>query len=791
MKSRGTYLLLTLFFAGLVGLWWADFARIPTRRDILRNSSRIIPELINARPDDLQKIEILGGDQPLVFVRHENGVGWQMTSPFDVEADPSKVETLAYNLKELARKPDASTLEGDPERFGLAPPERVIRLWGSKTSEPIASLDVGLENDKLSRRYVRVTGSEGAEVVDSKALALLRLPPIHWRDHELFRVPSFEIDGVSLQSRSAELKLKRGRDAWRIEAPIKTLAAEPKVDGLIADLGSLRVVGDERFIANDVKEADLERYGLKTPLMTIRVDAGRSSHPRPSQILHVGKPVEGQEGQVYVLKGGQNDVLAVDSRVLKDLRVDANPFRSSKIADLKTARVSKIAIEKPGGGFEMVKAGNEWIIVSPSMFKADKKAVEDFLKGVDKLETSTLRSSGSIPDSGLDPSAPVLKIWQTDPQAKGDAPKSGSGSSDSEPALSLRIGRRDGTKRALYVQIVGDSSILVLPEIANESLPTSVLAFREHRILNEAIDPIQRLTLTGGTRKFVLNSPPLKLDPLSLAPFGWWMVEPVDAPADAPTVGAILKLLGTLRAETLESESTDNLEKFGLKTPALTLTWLSTPPLPKETHPPGLVSGSKTIKLDERSLLVGGLVPNRPNQRYAKISDRPLIFTIGQEILTVLDTELRDHQVFSFKPESVKKIRFEWPGRGIDVEPTRDSENTSWKLQSAVDLPGFDLNDINGLVKAASKLATNRYAQHLGDFHAYSRLTPPRLTIRFELDDGTLPRTLRLGASDNRGKLFGSTDSGNTGAIFLLPEPMFRPWLEAPALNLPENVFAP
>ncbi len=37
-----------------------------------------------------------------------------MTSPMNVAADPSKVETLAFNLKELSRKPEAATLEGDP-----------------------------------------------------------------------------------------------------------------------------------------------------------------------------------------------------------------------------------------------------------------------------------------------------------------------------------------------------------------------------------------------------------------------------------------------------------------------------------------------------------------------------------------------------------------------------------------------------------------------------------------------------------------------------------------------------
>ena len=171
-------------------------------------------------------------------------------------ADPSKVETLAFNLKEMARKPESDTLAGDPASFGLAPPERTIRLWGPATDAPLAALEVGKVS--LDRRYVRAVGSEGIEVVDARGLDLIRLPPVRWRDQELFRVPSFEVDAIRIAAPGGELKLRRDADGWRIVAPFRTLAAEPKVNGLIADLGSLRVLDDTRFIADDVPPAALE-----------------------------------------------------------------------------------------------------------------------------------------------------------------------------------------------------------------------------------------------------------------------------------------------------------------------------------------------------------------------------------------------------------------------------------------------------------------------------------------------------------------------------------------------------
>jgi hypothetical protein len=792
MKSQSTSILLVLFFASLVGLWWADFARIPTRQKIEQMSGRILPELIDLKPDDLRKIEILGGPEPLVFERQdqEKGNGWQMTSPMNVEADPSKVETLAYNLKELSRKPESAKLEVESSQFGLAPPERVIRLWGTKTSEPIASLDVGLESEALGRRYVRATGSEGVEVVDSKALALLKLLPIRWRDHELFRVPSFEVDAVRLKnSADQELKLRRGRDFWRVEAPIKALAAEAQVEGLIADLGSLRVSGDSQFIANDVRYPDLEKYGLRKPLLTIEVDAGRSSRRRPPQILHVGKPVAGNDGQIYVRREGQDDVLAVDARVLKDLKIDPNAYRSSKVADLKLNRVNRIGVEQPSGGFELVRNGADWTIVRPSAFRTDRKAVEEFLKGLDKLETTIYRSPSSVPDSGLNASSMVLKVWEaTDPREA-----SGTTEPNDEPALSLRIGRRDAARKVIYAQIEGDPTILALPDSANDFLPRSELAFRDHQVLSEEIEPIQRITLTGANRKFVLNSPPLKIDHLRMAPMGWWMVEPVDEPADAPSVGALLSLLSGLRAESLVTESAPDLDQFGLKTPALSLTWSRLPRFSMVDETPAPPYPSGVIPLLDRSLLVGSIVPGRSNQRFAKLSDRPLIFTIGASTIAVLDSEWRDHHVISFKPNHLKRLRFDWPTRSFAVEFSGQTDKQTWAFQGTVDAPNFDLTEVEKLVKAASNLSTARYVHHLGDFPAFAGLKAPRLSLRFELNDGTIPRTLRIGSSDGRGSVFATTEKAGSGAVFLLPEALVKPWLKAPRASddLPDDVFAP
>lgn len=794
MKERGIYLLLGLFFASLVGLWSLEYARVPTLVERDRKGGRVLHGLLDLKPDDLRKIEILGGEDGLMVFERREGNRWQMTAPKDAAADPSKVETLAYNLKELSRRPESANLAGDPGQHGLAPPERIVKLWGPATDAPLASLDIGLAS--LDRRYVRPSGTSEVQAVDARGLDLLRLPAGRWRDHEIFRVPSFEVDALKLSGGGHDLAMRRRREAWHVVEPVRLLAAEAKVDGLVADLGSLRVVDDTGFVADDVPSGELDRFGLKTPALTVTIEsAARGDRRRAPQVLLVGKPVEGQDDKVYAMRGDQDDVVMVDRRFLKDLKPDVNNFRSPKVADISVPRVARVGVEvADGASTEAVRMGNDWAISAPVVARGDRQAVQDFLKGLDQLQTSIYLGPSYLAASGLEKPSMTLRIWQArDPR---DPTASATSDPKGDLALVLKIGRRDAARKSIYAQIEGDSTILALPDTAESFLPRNPLAFRDRQVLAVESDQVERLKLIGPGRKVTLNAPVfrVKKQNLGLAPFGWWMVEPVDAPADATSVGKLLHLLGTLRAEALVTETPGPLARYGLDTPALTVTWSTSPGFSMVEKPRLVDRVFGTVDFENHSLKVGATLPDRPNFRYAQLSDDPLVFTLGPEALAVLDQEFRDHRVFSIVPDRVREVRLEWPDRGAPVVSTLDPSTRQWSVDPGSDAPGFDPNMLNALLAEASKLKTTRYFQHLGDFPQGTGFEPARLTIRLAMDDGSPARMLRIGARAGQGpgQAYASTDLGLGGAVFLLPEAPFAGVLRAPRRSgdLPDNVFA-
>src|SRR5262245_18603524 len=155
---RWTFTLVGFFFAGLLTLWWLDYAGVPTERERRMRLNRILPDLIDTSESAVSRVEMSRGNDRLVLERRGKD-RWQMREPLDVAAEPSTIETLLRNLKDLRRSPDAGAITGPAESYGLAPPENVIKLFGGESAardeEPrlLAALEIGKTLRDVS--YVR------------------------------------------------------------------------------------------------------------------------------------------------------------------------------------------------------------------------------------------------------------------------------------------------------------------------------------------------------------------------------------------------------------------------------------------------------------------------------------------------------------------------------------------------------------------------------------------------------------------------------------------------------------
>ena len=170
MKSNHkTTILLVLFFGGLLTVWGLDRAGVRTQWEDVRRADRVLPDLIDTPTEEIRRVAIDRGDEHMVFSAGPRPGHWQIVEPMDVAAEPSRIEALVRNLKDLRKSPDAGTMTVPSESFGLTPPAATVRLFASPrgstgADRPIASLQVGkVVHD---RRYVQREGVPGIDVVE-------------------------------------------------------------------------------------------------------------------------------------------------------------------------------------------------------------------------------------------------------------------------------------------------------------------------------------------------------------------------------------------------------------------------------------------------------------------------------------------------------------------------------------------------------------------------------------------------------------------------------------------------
>jgi hypothetical protein len=767
MNNRTTIVLIVLFFAALSGLWLADLTKLPDRKARERAEPRVLPSLLETKPDELRRIEIEGGPKRLAFERRD-GNRWQMVEPIHAAADPSLVETLALNLKTLEKSRSVGTLRDDPAKYGLAPPKRTIRLIGTDPKKPLAGLEVGsIDRDS---RYVRPLGSEGIEVVESKGLAAVDLPPIRWRDRALVRMTTFIVESIEAKGPGRAVKLKRDGDYWHLLAPNVTgLADENRAEGLVAELTSLKVAdGDDGFEADDVE--DLAPYGLDVPSLSITLTP--RSGQGDSQTIHLGKPApRSEKGERYFARrDDQNNVVVVDAQLFKDLGRNPLDLHGRKLSDVAIPKVSAIRLTSGGGSVSVARSSKGWVRTAPLVDRADAPAVDDLLKRLDELQATALLDIKAVKDPQFDKPLAVLEVWQ-------DTGAKESSASEPPPKLKLTIGRRDPVNKVMYAQVEGDPVVFAIPINFLDGVTFGPLAFRDRQLAAVSPSEIARLIIKQRTKAFVIEAAAAPRG-ATIAPSDFRLVDPIKAAVDPEALVRVLNLLSNLRADTLVMDRPESVEKYGLDKPSLVATWTTR----REPQKAPL----RTKEPEEVTLTVGKEAPGKPGARFARVSTSPILFTLAPEIVAAFEVEFRDRLVVSFDIHKADKIRIRWPSLSLEARPVADSSKADEPDWTPVDPPaGLELEakKIKTLVKSLSRLLTFRFAQYDGPIGPETGLSPPKFAVEIDAEGSGRPLILKLGNRTPDGYLYATTENGPSGPVFLLPLSGWEPWMKTPKVG--------
>lgn len=202
----------------------------------------------------------------------------------------------------------------------------------------------------------------------------------------------------------------------------------------------------------------------------------------------------------------------------------------------------------------------------------------------------------------------------------------------------------------------------------------------------------------------------------------WWLVEPLEFPADAVALDAMAGALADLAHEQ-SIDSGQPASVYGLADGARRVEF-------------GTANGSYALRIGDKA-------PLGSNTYVARGADEA-VFTVPTWRTNALSEELlelRDRRVLAFDRQSVRRIEAIWSDGSVVIE--RDGE--SWRLREPLDGPADD-DRIDALLSDLTYLRTDGFVDEpLDDVEA--GLDPPAFAVALELASdvpGEAPRTLRF-----------------------------------------------
>ena len=301
----------------------------------------------------------------------------------------------------------------------------------------------------------------------------------------------------------------------------------------------------------------------------------------------------------------------------------AREGKKAKLLGVDKDAVTGMVLTYPDRELELRKDDQGWRLVRPAEAPADDTVVKGVLSTLTDAEVQ--KTLDQLPPNlaafGLDKPTVTVKLTLKD---------------GSQPPP-LLVGKNTTIGGKAYVRKDDEPKLYLTTSALGYGLNKQVKDVRDKAILAFKDDDVSRVEIkaeNGDTVTLVRKDKEA------------WTVEPGDHPGDTTEVRSYLSSLRSMRAVDFPDDHPQDLGKYGLAAPRLTVT--------VATGADGATS---------QALLVGAeTAEGSQKQIYAKRSDQPTVYALGDWTFRTLakpPSQFRDKTVLGFDPSRVGKVAFE------------------------------------------------------------------------------------------------------------------------------------
>ena len=304
--------------------------------------------MISREAIEATRIELSGKGLDAPRILERRGSSWEITQPIQWPANYFAINRILNQLQFLEE--EASFSIDEIERtgqtladYGLEDPW--IKLSIINKDETI-ELGVGNVTEIGNNYYILGPNKKNVFVISRQFIEGLLVDLNDLRNREIFNIPVFEVQALSLQINNPEavgdsdfkVRIARTSNGWIFEAPLTAEANASQVSNTINTLTAARVV---KFNSSETGDPILQ--GLEDPTMRVTLQGNK----RQQTLLIGNKIINGNTPPTYYARiEGNPTVFTVEAETFDRLREAEETLRERSILNFAAENLTSIDLSE-------------------------------------------------------------------------------------------------------------------------------------------------------------------------------------------------------------------------------------------------------------------------------------------------------------------------------------------------------------------------------------------------------------------------------------------------------------
>ncbi|MFH1732816.1 MAG: DUF4340 domain-containing protein [Planctomycetota bacterium] len=579
---------------------------------------------------------VYASGRPTLTVARRIGdpANWRIDGAVSGRADAA-VGPLITRLGALGVEPGGFVSEdpGDLAKFGLDRPQ-ITATVTLKGEAPAKVLIGGSPKDNPKLVYAKSAAEPSIVLVSRSIIDDLTPDPASLLTAVLVegydRWAAFELE---IKLGEKKIKLVRGeRLGWKFVSPEGPAVDYPAPSNFLAEVAALTI---KAWPAD--KPEDYAPFGLDVPraVLTVRTRqddpggaAGMPPDERPVKtfVLHFGAATKDGK-RCYVRLAEETNVYEVDAAILDKVLRGALLFREKTVLDFEPHNVKSLRLEGGRADYTAQRApGGRWLLSRPLLTAANFANVKKLIDGLDGLGAVELVAEGGLehPKYGLSrPHRLAGLIIEVEPPG---AVKEGAAKPEKvlvSKTLVVGAPAPGKEKGGRYAAIREDKLAFVMAAEDIEKLDTELVTRTVVNILKGNVATVSVVHRDGSAVEVARRGA------------GWAITSHKDVEPDVIAVEKLVEQAGWVMAEGYVQYNQENLAKYGLAKPLLTVTVGRKEKLPSEL----LIGDAAPAPAPKKD---GAKKDERKKSCYATGGGIPAVFLVAEEKVNALGKHVED-----------------------------------------------------------------------------------------------------------------------------------------------------